>query len=891
MVFKAFSPLLPHQASMLRFLSGGGEMGTLMRAHDWSSTPLGLPQNWSQSLRAVVRLVLTSSHPMAVFWGSEHIFFYNDAFRASLGSELHPSLLGAHGRSGWKDIWELIEPQISVVMSGEGATWHDDQLIPITRHGRLEEVYWTYGYSPVHEESAPNQVGGALVVCTETTAKVLGNKNADFQLRLEEKLRDLNDVQSVKAAACEAVGRELLASFVAYTEIDKAEDYVTSEDKWIASGFLAIAGAYRLDDLGDAIIAELRAGRIVKVDDTSVHLFTAHKPQEAVYKALGTRSLVCVPLLKGGQLVAALSVLYAKPRVWAEHELGMVREVIGRIWSAVARAQSVADLVESETRFQAIANSIDHMVWSSRPDGYHDYFNQRWYEYTGVLQGTTDGEAWRNMFHPDDHARTATAWQNSLTTGAPYYIEYRLRHHSGQYRWVIGRAQPVYGQRGQISRWYGTCTDIHEIMEARNVLARSREELEQIVTDRTADLILAAELLRQSQKMEAIGQLTGGIAHDFNNMLAVVMGALSLVRRGLGPHDPTLRHVDAASDSARRSAMLVKRLLAFSRQQSLAPETVNTNTLVEGMSDLLSHTLGSHICVVNQLANDLWLTHVDPNQLENVILNLAVNARDAMPGGGVLTVVTHNADFGMPEKAQTLGMVPGDYVMLSVRDTGVGIPPEALSKVFDPFFTTKAVGKGTGLGLSQVYGFLKQSGGYVNIRSNPGAGTSVEIYLPRLFTDAPHTILPVAASTARNAHKKVVLVVDDLAHVRRFVLDALADLGYVTMEADGGLEALRCIDAYPEISLVLTDIVMIDMDGRVLAEEICRRRPQLKILFMTGYAPQTVTQTESVAGGIKRITKPFTVEELARAVAQIFDAPTLTTATDSSTAEYERKPA
>ncbi len=860
-----------------QFLAGGGEMGALIRAHDWQSTPVGPPENWPQSLRTVVRLMLTSHHPMFVFWGPEHFCFYNDAYRTSLGPEKHPRVLGARGRDQWPEIWDLIGPQISLVMSGKGATWHEDQLIPITRHGQTDRAYWTYGFSPIDEDSATNQVGGVLVVCNETTAKVQNDIRNKFRLQLEERLLGLSDPHAVLTIAAEIIGKQIKANWVGYVEIDGTGEYVSTTFTWAAEGFQRISGKYRLDGFGDGIAVALRAGRTVVIDDITTHPLTATSAAQDAFRAIGRRSLISVPLMTSGRLVAVLTVSNADTGTnaipWEANEVALVEEVAQRTKSAVERARTDAALLESEARFQAITNSIDHMVWSTDANGYTDFYNQRWYDFTGVVEGATDGPAWRYVFHPDDQERAWAAWQHSLTTAETFHIEYRLRHHSGEYRWVLGRAQPVRNHAGQITRWYGTCTDIEEIVEARDVLARSREELERIATARAAELVVASEQLRQSQKMEAIGQLTGGIAHDFNNMLAVVMGSLSLLQRRVGQDLVALRHVGAASDSARRAALLIKRLLAFSRQQPLAPEAIDTNQLVAGMSDLLHHTLGGNIVVETSLAENLWPTHADPNQFENVILNLAVNARDAMPDGGTLTITTQNIDFDANQAAQHLGIAAGQYVMLSVTDTGLGMPAEILAKAFDPFFTTKAIGKGTGLGLSQVYGFLKQSGGHVNISSEVGKGTAVAVYLPRrLRVESDMTGAPSLREILSSDRQKLVLIVDDLASVRRFVADAVIALGYRIIEADGGAMALRLIDAHPEIALLLTDIVMPDMDGRLLAEEARRRRRNLKILFMTGYAPEAGSQSATLSPGIKLITKPFTVEELAEKINEALDA-------------------
>ena len=313
--------------------------------------------------------------------------------------------------------------------------------------------------------------------------------------------------------------------------------------------------------------------------------------------------------------------------------------------------------------------------------------------------------------------------------------------------------------------------------------------------EQAAALAVAEETLRQAQKMEAVGQLTGGIAHDFNNMLAVVIGSLDLLGRRVGAADSrSRRYVDAAKDGARRAALLTQRLLAFSRQQPLKPEAVDANKLVAGMSELIRGALGSDIRHETVLASGLWRTRADPNQLENALLNLAVNARDAMPDGGRLTIETQNAHFDARYAAAYLGVPAGQYVLIAVTDTGCGMPADVIAKAFDPFFTTKGVGKGTGLGLSQVYGFVKQSGGHVKIYSEPGQGTTVKVHLPRLIGAGPDAGQEAPISKMPNGDaREIILVGEDEAAVRQLSAHALGELGYRVLEADGAASALRLL--------------------------------------------------------------------------------------------------
>ncbi|WP_443750770.1 PAS domain S-box protein [Asticcacaulis solisilvae] len=395
------------------------------------------------------------------------------------------------------------------------------------------------------------------------------------------------------------------------------------------------------------------------------------------------------------------------------------------------------------------------------------------------------------------------------------------------------------------------------------------------VTDRLRDqarLKQAEEQLRQSQKMEAVGQLTGGIAHDFNNMLAVVMGSLELLNRRASDDARSRHYITAALEASKRAAMLTQRLLAFSRQQPLRPEPVNANRLVAGMSELLAHALGGAIRVETVLAAGLWTINVDQNQLENVIVNLCVNARDAMPDGGKVTVECQNTVLDTRYVLSELGVPAGQYVMIAVTDTGTGMPPDVVAKAFDPFFTTKAVGKGTGLGLSQVYGFVKQSGGHIKIYSETGQGTTVKIYLPRHYTEAAAEAEKTGDGLVlRGDDQELVLIVDDEPVVRQFSVDAVAELGYRVLAAGNAEAALKLIDENPDISLLFTDIVMPDVNGRKLGLEAQRRRPGLRVLYTTGYTRNAIVHNGIVDPGVEMIGKPFTLEELAARLRSLLD--------------------
>lgn len=380
--------------------------------------------------------------------------------------------------------------------------------------------------------------------------------------------------------------------------------------------------------------------------------------------------------------------------------------------------------------------------------------------------------------------------------------------------------------------------------------------------------------MRQAQKMDAIGQLTGGLAHDFNNMLAVIISALNLLRRRMERGETNLKElIDAAVDGANRAATLTHRLLAFSRRQPLSPEPIDPNKFVANISDLLRRTLGETVRLETVLAGGLWRIHADASQLETAILNLAVNGRDAMPDGGRLTIETANAHLDDAYAAENIGVPPGQYVLIAVTDTGSGMAPGVASKAFDPFFTTKPAGKGTGLGLSQVHGFVRQSLGHVKIYSEVGSGTTVKLYLPRFRGPAEPAVKPARDRPLQAGRPgEVVLVVEDEEQVRELSVAALRELGYTVLEAPGAAGALKVLDERPDVTLLFTDIVMPDINGRKLADEAVRRKPGLKVLYTTGYTSNAIIHNGVLDDGVHLITKPFSLEQLAAKVREVLGA-------------------
>jgi signal transduction histidine kinase len=411
---------------------------------------------------------------------------------------------------------------------------------------------------------------------------------------------------------------------------------------------------------------------------------------------------------------------------------------------------------------------------------------------------------------------------------------------------------------------------LRSVIEAGEALEVANTQLRAEAASRQA----AEAQARQIQKMQAIGQLTGGIAHDFNNMLAIVIGSLDLAKRRLKVDIGRAEAcIDSALEGASRAAQLTARLLAFSRLQPLEPRVLDVNKLVGGMSEMLRRTIGDNLRVETVLAGGLWRTHADPAQLENAIINLCVNARDAMPEHGMLTIETTNAHLDDAYAATHNEVEPGQYVMISVSDTGAGMPQEVIERAFEPFYTTKGVGRGTGLGLSQVHGFVKQSRGHVKIYSEPGVGTTIKIYLPRSTSELDAGDAPLQ-STGASPHGRageIILVVEDDERVRRVSVDALRELGYIVVQAADATQALSVLTLQPRIDLLFTDVVMPDLDGRRLADKARDTRPDLKVLYTTGYTRNAIVHNGMLDADVAFLAKPFTIEQLAVKVRQVLD--------------------
>jgi PAS domain S-box-containing protein len=547
--------------------------------------------------------------------------------------------------------------------------------------------------------------------------------------------------------------------------------------------------------------------------------------------------------------------------------------LIGTVADITERKEAESTAIETAAKFEMFAQTMPSMVWTSLPDGRIDWFNARVPEYSGIPAAELKPDGWTPV-HPDDVETSTALWREAVATGEPYLSEYRIRRHDGMFRWHLTRAVPIRGADGAITRWIGTSADIQDRKSSEQALAELNATLEQQVRERTAELLAAEATLRQSQKMEAVGQLTGGLAHDFNNLLTGITGSLELMatRLAQGKVAELNRYLQLAQGAAKRAAALTHRLLAFSRRQTLDPKPTDINQLVGGMDDLIRRTVGPAVAVKAFAAPGLWPVLVDPNQLENALLNLCINARDAMPDGGRLSIETNNRRLTTAE-AKDLELNGSDYVSMSVSDTGGGMAADVIERAFDPFFTTKPIGEGTGLGLSMVYGFVRQSEGQARIYSQLGKGTTVCLYLPRYAGDARVADAAAGAPKVLRGAGETVLVVDDESSVRSLINEVLDELGYNVLEAEHGAGGLHILQSSQRIDLLITDVGLPGgMNGRQLADAALVSRPNLKILFITGYAESAVLGAGHLKPGMHILSKPFSLKTLSLRVREIIPA-------------------
>ncbi len=829
-------------ADPLSFLADGGEMGALIRGFDWSDSPLGPPRDWPLSLKTAVGIMLSSKFPMFVAWGPDLSFLYNDSYVEILGTK-HPAALGGRFEHIWSEIWADVGPLAERALAGE-ATFHEALPLVMNRKGYDEQTWFTFSYSPIRDENGA--AAGMFCACVEVTGTVHAER------------RRIDEAERLK---------QLFDSAPSFMVVLRGPDHVY---EMINASYLQLVGHRDLIGLSvREALPEVEGQGFFELLDS---VYSSGEP------FTGRSMKIDLQRSPGGPLEQRLIDLVFQPITDGD---GATGGIFVEGFDVTERHLAEEALRESEERFRLIADSAPVPMWVTKLDRKRSFVNRAYVDFFGIGYEECVDYDWRTIIHPGDRERILAESVAGEATLKPFILEGRYRRADGEWRWMRSESQPRWGANGEHIGFIGVGHDVTEAREAAAALREMNETLERKVGERTMDLSLALdrlqaevgerlraeEALRQAQKMEAVGQLTGGIAHDFNNLLTPILGGLEVIASKV--EDPRLKRLaDTALESTRRGAKLTGQLLAFSRIQRIQMVPVAVNEVIARMHSLLRHAIGATVAIETKLDAGTGYGCSDANQLENAVLNLAINGRDAMPDGGTLTIST-----GRMRIDQDPELEPGDYVRVTVADTGRGMAPEVAARATEPFFSTKPLGKGTGLGLAQVYGIAQQSGGTVRIESKEGEGTKVHVLLP--VADPPADALVSGGGLDRAPEPAqsgaVILVIDDDDDVRDFLAGALEGLGHEVVAAASGEEGLACLrEAAPDLALI--DYAMPGMNGAEAARLARRERPDLPIVFVTGYAE--TDQLEGALGpDVPVLRKPFSIADLAAVLEENMAAP------------------
>ena len=770
---------------------------------DWAATPLGVRASWPASLKLVVDLILASGFPMAVRWGPDLVTIYNDAYAPLLGDR-HPRALGRPAREVWPEIWPELGPLTESILRGDRPGFFaEDHPWAIQRYGVTEEARFTISYSPIADATAPDGIGGVLVTAFETTVRV----------HKEEMLRHLSD---------------RLESEVAQRTRERDRIWQVSQDLLGVSNFegymLSVNPAWTA--LLGWSEAELKAMHVSKL---------RHPDDAAAAEA-------CRAQLAGGQQSARIETRLRHRDGswrWIDWTLTVDDRLIYMSGRHVTQEKLSSEALRaSEQQFRSlVAGVTDYAIFMLDPNGIVSSWNAGAERIKGYRATEIIGRHFSQFYTEEDRALKIPHRALSIAAEVgKFEAEGRRVRKDGSIFWANVVIDAIHDDDGKLIGFAKITRDVTERREAQAALERTQQQL------------------AQAQKLEALGQLTGGVAHDFNNLLMVVSGqAQTLLRRISDPKH--IRSLEAIQAAAARGENLTRQLLTFGRRQPLNPRSVNPAETVDAFRDVLASSTRGHVDLRIDMPSTLWPISIDISEFELALVNLVVNARDAMPKGGVVTISGANRTL---TGAETPERLEGDYVVLTVADTGTGIEPEILGKIFEPFFTTKGPTKGTGLGLSQAYGFAQQSGGLLSVASEVGRGTAVTMHLPR-------TDIPIAATTPQptasdhRGHSETILVVEDNTDVQAVAISLLEQLNYRTVAVDTARAALDLLASGKRFDLLFTDVMLPgDMDGVELAEAVRERFPALPLLLTSGYARALNRQH-----GFPILRKPYQLAALA----------------------------
>jgi PAS domain S-box-containing protein len=786
--------------------SESGEMRRRLDAFDWAATALGHRDTWPASLKLSVDLILLSGFPMAVRWGPHLIMIYNDAYAPLLGDK-HPASFGRPTRETWPEIWDRLGPLSESILRGERKNFFAvDHLWLLQRNGVLEEARFTISYSPVPDPTAPNGIGGLLTTVFETTERV----------RAEKRLRRLTDQ---------------LESEVAQRTRERDRIWQVSDD---------LLGVTSID--GRFIGVNPAWSRLLGWSEDeikAVHIDELRHPDDAAVAHAGRAALG-----RGAPTLRIENRFRHRDGSWRWIAWTMTADE-GLVYIAgrhiTKEKEALEALRHSEQQLRSLmAGVVDYAIFMLDPHGIVSSWNAGAERIKGYRSDEIIGRHFSTFYTPEDRAEGKP--EHALAVAAEagkFELEGRRVRKDGSVFWANVVLDAIRGEDGALIGFAKVTRDITERRETQAALEHTQQQL------------------AQAQKLEALGQLTGGVAHDFNNLLMIVSGQTQmLLRRIDGAKD--VRALRAIQTATARGETLTRQLLTFARRQPLNPKTVDPAESIMAFRDVLASSARGNIDLHIGVPADIWPISVDVSEFELALVNLAVNARDAMPEGGALTVLGANLTLSGDE---TLEHLTGEFVALSLSDSGTGIAPELIGKVFEPFFTTKGDGKGTGLGLSQAYGFARQSGGAIAIESTVGRGTTVTIYLPR--ASAPAT--PAAAEGRQidaDGQGETILVVEDNPEVKTVAVSLLEDLGYRVVALDSARAALDLITQGERVDLVFSDVMLPgEMDGLALARALRATRPDLPVLLTSGYA-RVLTEAHQ----FPILRKPYQISALAETV-------------------------
>jgi PAS domain S-box-containing protein len=837
---------------------GQSEMAKRIREFNWAATSVGDISTWPPQLRASVDLMLSSPFPVALFWGTDGILIYND-FYARQSALRHPHILGMSVIDAWPEVSDFHEVMMEMVLNDKPLML-EEQSMTLAHTGESREYWYDLTYSPVLDAVGQPQGVFALVVdVTERVNNLHARIKAEdtaykselrFRLlsELDDATNDLQNPHEVMEIVTRIVAEKFDAQRCAYADVDDDGDHFNIPYDYCVKGMPSTVGTYSLDLFGTRAAKKMNDGNTLVLRDVDREL--PDNNGGSMFRSIKVKATIICPLLKDNKLVAMISLHSSEPRGWTEDEIQLFEVVAERSWAYIERARLDRELRESEAEFRTLADSMAQMIWVTRPDGFHEYYNKQWYDFTGVPEGSTDGEEWNGMFHPDDQERAWERWRHSLETGEPYEIEYRLRRHDGVYRWVLGRALPARAEDNSIRKWYGTCTDIEEHKRAETMLVEAREAAE------------AASLAKS--------EFLANMSHEIRTPMNAVIGMSHILAR-TEPLTPKQKDcVKTLQMSAGALLDLINDLLDIAKIEShsvqLEKAPFSMTRLLQDIVSMMSVRAREKGLALTADTDALQDRHFigDPTRLRQVMLNLCSNAIKFTEKGGV-HITAH---------CESSGNKGIQNVRIDVKDTGIGIAADKQQVIFQKFVqadtTINRKYGGTGLGLAITKTLAEIMDGDILLESTPGKGSTFSLILPLQVTEQPLPSIygartEIEDDAIETQAKPRILLVEDYAPNVLVTGTFLEEFGYEYDVASDGNEALEKTKD-KNYAAVLMDVQMHGMNGLEATAAIRKREEggtrRIPIIGMTAHALSGDRERCLKAGMDEYLSKPFNPDHL-----------------------------